>query len=544
MSEILLILVPSIAVPVALALILTIVCICRRNKANSANHKPVSRSNGTGGVGGANGNMEMNAMLEKPSVRAREFPIANVRFMQELGEGAFGKVYKGELIGFHGDSSIHKVAVKTLKENAAPKVKQDFRREVELMTDLKHPNIVCLLGVCIKDEPMCMLFEYMAHGDLHEYLIMHSPHSDVSASDGDDGGHILQHADMQYVATQIGAGMEYLAGHHFVHRDLAARNILIGEALTVKISDFGLSRDVYSSDYYRVQSKSLLPVRWMPPEAILYGKFTVESDVWSYGVVLWEIYSYGLQPYYGYSNQEVIEMIRARQILPPPEDCPPRLYALMVECWHEMPVRRPSFKEIYARLRQWQGEAPQLVTNHQNHLYPAAAAMHSHSSSGHSHPSSGNTTTTLTGGVGVGGGGGSGPPRPMVPPPLGHGGAPPPAYPQPIPPPPLPPSVIYSQYNSHKLAYPVLYKKPSPPGSVASHKSSSIPSSHSPASSVTNFRPNNGKPVVPQLPQHAIYSPHSPTTQNNINMMNSYNKLQQPATPADMYIPDTRTSDI
>lgn len=105
--------------------------------------------------------------------------------------------------------------------------------------------------------------------------------------------------------------------------------------------------------FFSVQSKSLLPVRWMPSESILYGKFTTESDVWSYGVVLWEIYSYGLQPYYGYSNQEVISMVRARKLLPCPEACPSAVYSLMVECWHEQAVRRPSFPEIGHRLKIW-----------------------------------------------------------------------------------------------------------------------------------------------------------------------------------------------
>ena len=288
-GKILLILVPSIAIPIALALLLTIICMCRRSKQYNGQHKPISRNPGQ--------QLEMASVPPKYPIRTREFPIQNVRFLQELGEGAFGKVYKGELIGFYGEMSVNKVAIKTLKENAAPKMAIDFRREVELMTDLKHPNIVCLLGVCMKEEPMCMLFEFMTHGDLHEYLIMHSPHSDISLGDA-EGAH-LDHQDMLYIAIQIASGMEYLSSHHFVHRDLAARNMLVGENLTIKISDFGLSRDVYSSDYYRVQSKSLLPVRWMPPEAILYGKFTAESDVWAFGVVLWEIYSFGLQPYYG-----------------------------------------------------------------------------------------------------------------------------------------------------------------------------------------------------------------------------------------------------
>lgn len=129
--------------------------------------------------------------------------------------------------------------------------------------------------------------------------------------------------------TQITAGMEYLASHGYVHKDLAARNVLVGEQLHVKISDLGLSREIYSSDYYCLQPKTLLPIRWMPPEAIAYGKFSTDSDIWSFGVVLWEVFSYGLQPYYGFSNQEVMEMVRKRQLLPCPEDCPPRLVVVM-----------------------------------------------------------------------------------------------------------------------------------------------------------------------------------------------------------------------
>ncbi|XP_043495673.1 tyrosine-protein kinase transmembrane receptor Ror isoform X1 [Polistes fuscatus] len=283
--------------------------------------------------------------------RVPQFTTNNVVLLQELGEGAFGKVYKGELqTGNKCEPPIY-VAVKTLKENASPKTQSDFKREVDLMTDLRHPNIICLLGVILKGEPMCMLFEYMTQGDLHEFLIYHSPRSDVPLNNVT--GKILEQPEFLHIALQIASGMEYLASHHYVHRDLAARNCLVGDNLTVKISDFGLSRDIYSSDYYRVQSKSLLPVRWMPPESILYGKFTTESDVWSFGVVLWEIYSYGLQPYYGYNNQEVIDMIRSRQLLPCPEDCPTMIYSLMIECWHEVANRRPQFPEIHHRLHNW-----------------------------------------------------------------------------------------------------------------------------------------------------------------------------------------------
>ncbi|XP_035698838.1 inactive tyrosine-protein kinase transmembrane receptor ROR1-like isoform X5 [Branchiostoma floridae] len=351
--SLIIILVPSISVPLIIALIFFIYCTCRRHGDAHGNGTHVMK-------GTASETIPLQNLFAKHVPRCPQFPIGAVRFLTELGEGAFGKVYKGELVvtGSGEDAKKILVAIKTLKENATLKTQHDFHREVDMLADLRHQNIVCLLGVVMRDQPMCMLFEYMRYGDLHEFLVMRSPHSDVGGSSDDAGSHSsLDHTDFLCIANQIAGGMDYLASKHFCHRDLAARNCLVGDNLLIKISDFGLSRDIYSSDYYRVQSKSLLPVRWMPPEAIMYGKFSTDSDVWSFGVVLWEIFSYGLQPYYGYSNQEVIEMIRSRQLLPCPDNCPARMYSLMLECWNEIPARRPSFNQIHTRLRAWEGMA-------------------------------------------------------------------------------------------------------------------------------------------------------------------------------------------
>ncbi|KAL1500836.1 hypothetical protein ABEB36_006267 [Hypothenemus hampei] len=351
---------------IGILLIITIIvslvfayCYCRRKSKisrNLQNELPQVNKNIYGNPGPSSP-MELNSLLPAtsniPTTTSRnhshnkigyqslpQYTYKEVRFIKELGEGAFGKVYQGEL---KMKTSKVFVAVKSLKENASAKTQADFQREIELISELKHPNIICLLGVVTKQEPMCMLFEYMSEGDLHEFLLGNSPES----------GKCLTHDQFLDIAIQIALGMEYLSENHYVHRDLAARNCLVSKDLEVKISDFGLSRDMYSCDYYRVQSKSLLPVRWMPPESILYGKFTTESDVWSYGVVLWEIYSYGLQPYYGYNNQEVINMIRSRKLLPCPDACPSYCYALMVECWAEQANRRPNFREISDRLKIW-----------------------------------------------------------------------------------------------------------------------------------------------------------------------------------------------
>ena len=346
MDGMLMTLIPAIAIPVAIILLVIVICVCRRRRnKHQRNEKPNTTQAQP---------LEMSAMLAKTPEHACEFPMSSIRFTREIGEGTSGKVYRAQLVGYFRGNSATDVIIRTLKSNAPPKVQNDFRREIEIKTSLKHMNVLGLLGVCVKEEPICMVFEYMLHGDLHDYLVVHSPHSDVPMANGHR--HILDHNDMMHFAVQVACGMEYLAGRNYVHRDIAARNVLVGNNLSVKISDFGNTQPGYSADYYRGNNDALLPVRWMPPEAIVYGKFGVESDVWSFGVMMWELYSYGTQPYFGYSNLEVMQMVRVHQVLPCPAECPAQVYALMVDCWNETPQRRPRFTKVLGQLRVWKAE--------------------------------------------------------------------------------------------------------------------------------------------------------------------------------------------
>uniref|UniRef100_A0A3P9I6Z0 Receptor tyrosine kinase-like orphan receptor 2 n=1 Tax=Oryzias latipes TaxID=8090 RepID=A0A3P9I6Z0_ORYLA len=349
-KEILLILIPAVSIPLVVACLFFLVCTCRSKHKASSSGAPHNHLNTC-----ANQEVQLSLLSpQKNPTKLREINMSTVRFMEELGEDRFGKVYKGHLYGTAPGEQNQIVAIKTLNDKADLTLCEEFRHEASTRCLLQHQNIVSLIGVVTKEQPMSMIFTYSSLGDLHEYLVMHSPNSDIGSSDDDrTTKSTVEQADFLSIITQIAAGMEYLSSHQVVHKDLAARNILVFDKLNIKILDLGLLRDVYSADYYNLMRTSPFPIRWMSPEAIVYGKFSTDSDIWSYGVLLWETFSYGLQPYCGYSNLDVIEMVRSHQLLPCPEDCPAWIYALMLECWSEFPVRRPRFKDIHARLLSW-----------------------------------------------------------------------------------------------------------------------------------------------------------------------------------------------
>ena len=275
-------------------------------------------------------------------------PRENITCMSELGHGNFGMVMKGEAKDIAPDQPSTLVAIKYLKEGSNSDARDNFIQEAVVVNQFDHPNILKLLGVCFDQEPYFITFEYMELGDLNRYL----RNKAISVSQASSNLTVQQLVDM---AINIAAGLEYLAEHHFIHRDLATRNCLINEQLFVKIADFGLSKDVYSTDYYKLgeRSSELLPIRWMPPEAILFCKFSTQSDVWSFGIVLWEIFAGGAQPYYTLSNDEVVEYVTNKNVLQCPSGCPRSLYELMVNCWAVIPDNRPTASEIYTRLRDW-----------------------------------------------------------------------------------------------------------------------------------------------------------------------------------------------
>ncbi|KAM9439435.1 tyrosine-protein kinase receptor UFO [Clarias gariepinus] len=270
-----------------------------------------------------------------------------------LGEGEFGSVMEGLLTQ---EDSVLKVAVKTMKIAICTRTEmEDFLREAACMKEFDHQNVMRLLGVCLQTvesegfpSPVVIL-PYMKHGDLHSYLLY--------SRLGDSPVYLPSQMLVKFM-TDIARGMEYLSSKNFIHRDLAARNCMLNENMNVCVADFGLSKKIYNGDYYRQGRISKMPVKWIAIESLADRVYTTKSDVWSFGVTMWEIATRGQTPYPGVENSEIYDYLRQGNRLKQPPDCLDSIYSLMFSCWLLSPKDRPSFEVLCCQLEKALEELP------------------------------------------------------------------------------------------------------------------------------------------------------------------------------------------
>ncbi|XP_031196866.1 fibroblast growth factor receptor 3 isoform X3 [Mastomys coucha] len=288
--------------------------------------------------------------LELPADPKWELSRTRLTLGKPLGEGCFGQVVMAEAIGIDKDRTAKPVtvAVKMLKDDATDKDLSDLVSEMEMMKMIgKHKNIINLLGACTQGGPLYVLVEYAAKGNLREFLrARRPPGMDYSFDACRLPEEQLTCKDLVSCAYQVARGMEYLASQKCIHRDLAARNVLVTEDNVMKIADFGLARDVHNLDYYKKTTNGRLPVKWMAPEALFDRVYTHQSDVWSFGVLLWEIFTLGGSPYPGIPVEELFKLLKEGHRMDKPANCTHDLYMIMRECWHAVPSQRPTFKQL------------------------------------------------------------------------------------------------------------------------------------------------------------------------------------------------------
>ncbi|XP_016062642.1 PREDICTED: fibroblast growth factor receptor 2 isoform X9 [Miniopterus natalensis] len=287
---------------------------------------------------------------ELPEDPKWEFPRDKLTLGKPLGEGCFGQVVMAEAVGIDKEKPKEAVtvAVKMLKDDATEKDLSDLVSEMEMMKMMgKHKNIINLLGACTQDGPLYVIVEYASKGNLREYLrARRPPGMEYSYDINRVPEEQMTFKDLVSCTYQLARGMEYLASQKCIHRDLAARNVLVTENNVMKIADFGLARDINNIDYYKKTTNGRLPVKWMAPEALFDRVYTHQSDVWSFGVLMWEIFTLGGSPYPGIPVEELFKLLKEGHRMDKPANCTNELYMMMRDCWHAVPAQRPTFKQL------------------------------------------------------------------------------------------------------------------------------------------------------------------------------------------------------
>ena len=284
----------------------------------------------------------------------------NITEEKMLGTGQFGKVVLAHTNGLSfkdlrlsetdddKGKSIH-VAVKKLRSKHSKSQREAFDKEIKFMSHLQHPNVVRFIGVCYQN-PAFIMMEYMKEGDLGQFLQRYSEIVTTPSSDTQ-----IATSTVVQMALQIASGMKYLASQNFVHRDLASRNCLVGENFTVKLADFGMSRNLYESHYYRIQGNAILPIRWMATECF-YGKFSEKTDVWAFGITMWELFTLAKDKPYSHLNdtEMVDDAVKGvhRQLLLRPAACPESVYKVMLQSWIINPKSRATFETLHEMMQK------------------------------------------------------------------------------------------------------------------------------------------------------------------------------------------------
>ncbi|XP_011501342.1 PREDICTED: discoidin domain-containing receptor 2 [Ceratosolen solmsi marchali] len=290
-----------------------------------------------------------------------DFPRERLNIAESFGCGYFGDVHVCEVDRFPGYEEVFRstssdlVVVKSLRPGSSDILRLEFREEAKRLAQLNDRNIVRLLGASLDDDPMCIVLENGECGDLNQYLQSH-----VAETSTVQTAKTLSFGTLIYMATQIASGMKYLEEMDFVHRDLATRNCLVNQGYFVKVSDLGPGRSSYLADYFKIEGRAALPIRWMAWESMLLGNYTSKSDVWAFAVTFWEILTFAReQPFEELPDHRIVENAtyfyqeyEKRIILPLPKNCPKEMYDLMCECWQRNDVDRPNFREIHLFLQR------------------------------------------------------------------------------------------------------------------------------------------------------------------------------------------------